>query len=163
MFIELVNVSVEDKGKYKMMKTAYRNNGKLAEKTLMSFGASADVFDVLSKAKAGDTFEVTSVKNDKGFWDWTTISSGEAPAAAKAEGNKAPGRTSFETPEERAARQVLIVRQSSLSSAIEYFKTDPKNKPTVEQVIEVADKFVDFVFQKKDTNPVMELENDFPF
>ena len=67
MQIEVVSVSVEDKGKYQMATVAYRKDGKLGEKKLMSFGGGVEAYKVLSKAQAGQVFEVKAVKNDKGF------------------------------------------------------------------------------------------------
>ena len=58
-------------------------------------------------------------------------------------------KSTYETPEERAKRQVLIVRQSSLSSAIELLKTDKKS-PTVPEVLQVAKQFEAYVFGNDD-------------
>jgi hypothetical protein len=135
----------------------------------MSFGAGVTAYEMLAKANEGDYFDVTSQKNDKGFWDWVAIAPSSpttAPtqAAPAAGGTAAPQRT-FETAEERAARQVLIVRQSSISSAIEFFKTNTKKVPTTAEVLEVADAFVNYVFQK-DAKPeagIFEMEDDIPF
>ena len=79
------------------------------------------------------------------------------------EGNKVPART-FETPEERAVRQRLIVRQSSLSNAIDLLTVGAKTAPTVDQVKEVAESFVDFVFEKKTgTQEIIDMEDDVPY
>ena len=164
MRIEVLNVSVEDKGKYKMMEVAYKgDDGKVTAKKVMSFGAAEGVFKRLTSAKPGDAFEITSVKNDKGYWDWTGIDNAGAQSvtAAKPAGNATP-KSTYETSEERANRQVLIVRQSSLSNALEYLKLNPKKIPSLQEVTEVASYFEDFVFGKKDTpaDPMDSLESD---
>lgn len=151
MQIEVLSVSVEDKGKYKMMEVAYKSDGKVTSKKVMSFGNAADVFKRLVTAKPGDAFDIKSEKNDKGYWDWVGISDGTgAVAAAKPAGNATP-KSTYETAEERANRQVLIVRQSSLSNAVSYMALNNKKVPSVQEVVEVAKFFESYVFGKQDT------------
>lgn len=186
-----VNTVPTAKGSYQVIELAYKNKSfqdKLEGKKVMSF-SNKDVFKVLQEAKFGDTFNVSRVKNDKGFWDWTALSStGNAPAQSNAgSGTMAPhkpvapvGNTSpkstYETPEERAARQVLIVRQSSISSAVE-FACANKVKDEKE-VIRLAKAFEAYVFGKEvndkpeavvtnkmdepPANFFEDLDNDFP-
>jgi hypothetical protein len=169
MIIEVVSTTIENKGKYSMMKVAYRANGKLTEKTLVSFGDGVAAYEGLSSAKAGDSYDVTAKKNEKtGYWDWVNAVPASATIAAAPSsrgGNTTPAR-SFETPEERAIRQELIVRQSSIGSAVEFY-SNAKKTPTVAEVLEVATAFVDFVWNKKpDTygmNAVLEIEDDIPY
>jgi hypothetical protein len=168
MQIEVLSTSVEDKGKYKQLEVAYKGgDGKVSSKKIMSF-AAPDVFKILSSSKQGDAFDVTTVKNDKGYWDWTTVSQGSVGAASgsvKAAGSPAP-RSTYETPEERANRQVLIVRQSSVSSAIEFYKLNAKKQPSVGDVVEVAKFFENYVFGKSTTpssaDSIAEMDDDIP-
>lgn len=167
MQIEVLSTSVEDKGKYKQLEVAYKNgDGKVQSKKIMSF-ASPDVFKLLSSSKQGDSFSIEAVKNDKGFWDWKSASAGAAPAA-KASGASPTPRSTYETAEERAQRQVLIVRQSSVSSAVEFLKLNSKKVPTVQEAIEVAKTFENYVFGKADTpqsaeaRSIAEMEDDIP-
>lgn len=150
-------------GSYQVVDLAYKNKSyqdKLEGKKVMSF-TNKDVFATLSKAQFGDVFNVSRVKNDKGFWDWTAVSTGDvadntssAPVGVPA-GNAAPSvktgtvspKSTYETPEERAARQVLIVRQSSISSAVE-FAIANKLK-TTQEVLAIAKEFEDYVFGKE--------------
>jgi hypothetical protein len=165
MQIEVLSTSVEDKGKYKQLEVAYKGgDGKVSSKKIMSF-AAPDVFKLLSSSKQGDAFDVTTVKNDKGYWDWTTVTPGTGSGGAvKAAGSPAP-RSTYETPEERANRQVLIVRQSSVSSAIEFYKLNSKKQPSIDEVISVAKSFEDYVFGKKSSptmDSITEMEDDIP-
>lgn len=165
MQIEVLSVSVEDKGKYKMMEVAYKGgDGKVTSKKVVSFGAAAEIFKTLSSAKNGDSFEIKSEKNDKGYWDWVGIGpAGSASAAPAASRGNATPKSTYETAEERALRQVLIVRQSSLSNSIEFLKLNSKKVPTVQEVVEVARYFEEYVFGKKDSPvdlPTDELESD---
>jgi hypothetical protein len=117
-------------------------------------------------------------KNDKGFWDWIAASIANSVNAGSAGSpeptTKASGSTSFtspkstyETPEERAKKQVYIVRQSSISAAIDTLKTDKKN-PTKEEVVATAQFYESFVFgvdvapPKLADLPTFEDEEDVP-
>lgn len=158
MNITILSVDVKTvptaKGSYQTAEVAYKNNtfqGKVEGKKVMSFGATKDAFSVLSTATSGDTFEVTIVKNDKGYNDWVTltkagvgVATAQAPATAS-KANPAP-RSTYETPEERAQRQVLIVRQSSLSSAANVLTAGAKTPPAADAVIAVAKQFESYVF-----------------
>lgn len=167
MQIEVLSTSVEDKGKYKQLEVAYKgSDGKVSSKKIMSF-AAPDVFKVLSNAKQGDSFDVTTVKNDKGYWDWTSATSGTGSGSVKAATTASPApRSTYETPEERANRQVLIVRQSSVSSAIEFYKLNAKKQPSTQEVVEVAKFFEDYVFGKNTTpksdGGLSEMNDDIP-
>ena len=167
MQIEIVSVSTEDKGKYQMATVAYRKDGKLSEKKLMSFGAGEPAYKALTKAQAGQVFEVTTVKNDKGFWDWTSASEGGGNVATTNKSGATPApRNTYETPEERALRQKLIVRQSSITNAIALYELDKKKVPTVQDIVQVARQFEDYVFGNKVTDDpvagIAEMSDDIP-
>ncbi len=154
MQINIVSVSQEDRGKYQMLEVIYKSDGKVSNKKLMSFNYP-EVFQTLKKAKPNDSFEVKTAKNDKNFWDWISITEAGAAAPSNSGGNQvvnASPRSTYETPEERAFRQVLIVRQSSVSNAIEHLKLNTKKIPTVEEVIQVAKQFEDYVYSRTSSN-----------
>lgn len=148
--LEIVTVPTQ-KGSYQTIDLTYRNvtfENKVETKKIMSFNHK-DVFNTLKSAQAGDVYTVSRAKNDKGFWDWTSIAAGDAAPAAVAGSSgvtTTPAKSSFETADERAKKQVYIVRQSSISAAIATLKTDKKN-PTVEEVINVAREFEAYVFE----------------
>jgi predicted RND superfamily exporter protein len=169
MQIEIVNVSVATvptaKGSYQVADVAYKNKtfqDKLEGKKVMSF-SNKDVFSILVNAKFGDIFNVSRVKNDKGFWDWIKLSTGNVSymetdnntnsesssiQSTTSSGILKPGnvtpKSNYETAEERAAKQVLIVRQSSISSAVE-FGSYNKLKDAKE-IIAIAKQFETYVF-----------------
>ena len=147
--IQFIDVSVEDKGKYKMAEITFKDlaKGQTSSKKLMSF-SNPVVYKTLVDAKKGEVYTIEMQKNDKGFWDWTaastatgvnTASGGSPEATTKASGSSgfASPKSTYETPEERAKKQVYIVRQSSISAAIDTLKTDKKN-PSKEEVVSVA-------------------------
>jgi hypothetical protein len=167
MKIQIVTTTTTTKptarGSYQELEVVYKNltfQGKVESKKIMSFGAGAPSFTTLSTAAGGSTWEITVVKNDKGYNDWTSAvhadgSAGITEGAVAASTSKASAtpRSTYETPEERAQRQVLIVRQSSLSSAIATLSVGAKSHPKPPEVIAVAKEYEAFVFGIVDPGP----------
>jgi len=174
------------KGSYQVIDLAYKNKSfqdKLEGKKVMSF-TNKDVFAALQKAQFGDIFEVSRVKNDKGFWDWTAVNTGGAgvnvsnasggsPVVASPVKGTVTPKSNYETAEERAARQVLIVRQSSISSAVDLAVANKVKDP--QEVIKIAQAFEAYVFgtavaeeaspvgiDAPPTNFFEDFENDLP-
>ena len=176
MNITILSVDIKTvptaKGSYQTADVAYKNNsfqGKVEGKKVMSFGATKDSFSTLALAQPGESYEVTIVKNDKGYNDWVSMAKAEAGAISAAvsapAGGKAPAatpRSTYETPEERAQRQVLIVRQSSLSASVNLLLAGAKTPPSVESVLAIAKQFEDYVFGKQALGPISEMSDDFP-
>jgi hypothetical protein len=176
--ITIVNVEITSRagtnGKkgYEQAEVVYKQeyNGKQDVKTkkIMSF-ANPAVFAAIKSAKTGETYEVTQVKEGE-FWQWTNIvaSSGasSAPAASAAvPPNAKPTATAntygrdFETATERAEKQRLIVRQSSLSNAVAMLVTGAKTPPNVNDVKKLADELVAYVYNAPD---LFDQPNDLP-
>jgi hypothetical protein len=146
---------------YQQLEVAFKNNtfGKVESKKIMPFGAQKASFDALANASVGSVFEVTVVKNDAGYNDWTTCTQA-APGAitgagsintagnAKATGgNTVQVKSTYETPEERSKKQVYIIRQSSLSSAISSLSVGAKSALKPDDVIGVAQDYFTWVMQ----------------
>lgn len=164
MQIQIVTTTVTTKptarGSYQELEVVYKNitfQGKVESKKIMSFGAGATAFKTLSESSQGSTWDVVVVKNDKGYNDWTAVTpSTGAPAAveqsAAARSNPTP-KSNYETSEERAQRQILIVRQSSLSSSVALLTAGAKSPPKLAEVLDVAKAFEAYVFGIKDPGP----------
>jgi len=163
MQIQIVTTTVTTKptarGSYQELEVVFKNltfQGKVESKKLMSFGAGATTFKTLTDAPSNSVWEITVVKSDKGYNDWTTASpsNGEpaAQAASKPAANATP-KSNYETSEERAQRQILIVRQSSLSSSVAMLTAGAKSPPKLAEVIDVAKAFEAYVFGIKDPGP----------
>jgi hypothetical protein len=141
-------------GKWQKIDIEYIRDGKSQKKTLV---AIADTKEVVRKLvqdfNEGDNIEVKLVQSEDGkYWNWVDLSPVEAAAAKKTSTQVKGG---WETPEERAKKQVYIVRQSSLANALEFHKNDAKL--TIEQLISTADKMVDWVFgEYGDSDPIVE-------
>jgi hypothetical protein len=129
---------------YQIIEVTYKNeSGQIANKKLMSF-SNPSVFNHVKSLAKGDSLNVTTEKDAAGYWQWTGIGGDEtAPTsdAKPATGGRVTG-SNYETKEERAARQILIVRQSSLSSAVDLLGPGK----SVEDVIATAKQFEEYVF-----------------
>ncbi len=106
--------------------------------------------DIQGYAK-GDRVDVVTVKEGD-YWQWKAIAKeGDAPPRVEATkstggGGKVIG-SNYETAEERARRQVYIVRQSSIASAIQLIDKESIEKAkAVDEVLGIAKRFEDYVF-----------------
>jgi hypothetical protein len=161
-----VNTVPTAKGSYQVADVAYKNNsfqGKIEGKKVMSFGATEGAFKTLVDGAVGVTFDVeyvqTQGKDGKTYNNWVKMtkatgaaqSAGDAvPAAMSQKGAMIGGstRSTYETPEERAIKQVYIVKQSSISAAVNTLSVGAKKlEPT--DVLKLAQEYTDFVFGKK--------------
>lgn len=190
MQIQIVNIDITTKptakGSYQMNEVTYKNlsfQGKTETKKIMSFSkVEGEVFKVLANAAKGDVYDVERVKGEQ-YWEWTTaVKSGTVddststatPAAARSalgtapqSGTPAP-RGNWETPEERARKQVYIIRQSTLNVASNILTTGAKAPPKFEEVVGLAKQFEDYVLRGNDVTETtkQDIENlpeDLPF
>ncbi len=170
MYVEEGKAKTKTGKDYVFIDVSYKNlsfQDKPENKKINQFSAK-EVFATLRAAQPGDVFTLVREKDDAGFWQWISIAAGDveieqakpqgaAPAATKGTGPVGvAAKSTFETPEERAIKQVYIVRQSSISAAIETLKTD-KKAPTVDEVLAVAKQYEAYVFAKEEVkvdNPV---------
>jgi len=148
---------------YQSIEVTYKNDqGQVANKKLMSF-SNPSVFNHIKGLAKGDSLNVQTEKDANGYWQWTGIGGDIAVAtenkqATPATGGRVTG-SNYETKEERAARQVYIIRQSSLSTAVELLGTGSK----VADVIATAKEFESYVFSKEaDIDAINSLEDDLP-
>lgn len=178
LVIEVINVAATvvptAKGSYSKLDVTYKNKSfqdKVESKPIMDFAAK-EAYKALKDAKFGDVFFITRVKNDKGFWDWTKVSTDEQPqmvgnpiTPSKPTTSTPTPRSTYETAEERAARQIMIVRQSSISSAIAMYqhKSLEKVNMSTEFILGVAKEFEAYVMSKEEKNPFNEIPEELPY
>jgi hypothetical protein len=166
------------KGKpYFQLEVAYKelsDGGKVGSQKLNPFFKTADAHKALSDAKAGDIFNITKEKGEpnaegKSFWEWqgaVRAAPGAAPMTAPvttgaAASAPAPAaRSNYESAEERATRQVLIVKQSSLSAAVATLAPGAKGALDPVKVKQLAQEYTDFVFGKLEEPSVFNMPND---
>lgn len=173
MIIEIQDVSRTDStgknGKsYGVLQVAYRADGKLQEKKLMSF-SNPQVFKHIEGLKKGDTVNVKTEKDGNGYWQWTAILNEEQqqpkPVQSGATATRVTGST-YETPEERAIKQKYIVRQSSLTTAIQILGVGAKSLDK-QAVLGLAEELENWVFRvdlpKVATISWEDMEDDLPY
>lgn len=167
MRIQILSVQITTvptaKGSYQVADVAFKNltfQGKVEGKKVMSFGATKSSFEVLATAVANDIYDVTIVKNDKNYNDWVSMTKGIASAEKQqpaqqtsaattgytSAGNGTARTSTYETPEERAKKQVYIVRQSSISNAVSALACGAKSPPKVNEVLDYAKQLEAYVF-----------------
>lgn len=162
MNVQIIKVEETKKGKFDCLNVDYKNleNGKVASKPVMQFHGA---YEVLKAAKAGQDYNVKAAKDKNGYWIWDSAAEGIVGVPKTQVTQPAP-RSTFETPEERARRQVYIVRQSSLATAVEYINGGNTGAISPEEVIKLADKFARYVLdvQPNPLQGIVDLEDDIP-
>ena len=164
---------------YIKLEVSYKNItfNKVESKLVMPFGVTADVHKTLMKADAGEFYEVSVVKNDKGYNDWVSIetTSAEAPAPAVSKpaaktaaasasvpvASKSTGGSTYATEEERAKTQVYIVRQSSITAALKMLELNKAKSVSVEETLAIARQFENYVFGIN-TPELVDMPDDLP-
>lgn len=176
MKIRVVKTEVTDKGKYKLLKVTFRNleTNKVMSQNCPSF-SHPDVFNTLKDVPSDSVFEI-KVEKEGEYWNWVQATPSEAPtepapATPAVSGTSRAGTSTgrdWETREERALRQILIVRQSSVTAALQI---DSQN---LDKVLENAAKIESWVFRSlkaADDGPldveaamreILAMKNDIP-
>lgn len=147
------------KGSYQVCELAFKNKSfqnKVEGKKIMSF-AEKEAFAKLSTATTGSVYTVSRAKDDKGYWKWVNVTEGESEGTPSTYSPgaepKASPKSTYETPEERAMRQVMIAKQSSLDRAIQLLTLQGNTKASASDVMIVAQQFVDYVLGKTEAPP----------
>ena len=166
MRVKILDVAIENvvkgKSRYSKASVAYSYNGEARTQTVMSF-TNPEVFKRVQES-VGQEVDVTITKNDAGYNTWAAIgplgsspadapspASPTAPVGLAAAATRVTG-SNYETPAERAQKQVYIVKQSSIGSALEYFALGDRGPHNVQNVLEVAQQFVNYVFDMDEPN-----------
>lgn len=151
--ITIISVSNEfvakAKGGYNALTVNFTDErGKTTARKIFDF-AAREVYAALKNATPGQVYEVSEQKNQKGYDEFTSATATTEKVAVPAAGSAVP-KSNYETADERAARQKLIVRQSSVSSAISLLVLQGDKKSTVNDVVQVAKQLEDFVYDRVD-------------
>lgn len=134
---------------YQKMTVNYSAKGEPKQKTIMSF-SNPTAYNTIKGLAENDEIEVTFVKDDK-YFNWATVERvGSTPQGSVQEPkegtSKSPpaARTStYETPEERAKKQVYIIKQSCLAQAVTAL--GEIGDAPVKMYTDMADQFVAWV------------------
>ena len=156
--IQEVTVSTVSQGKknYQVAEVVYTSDrGENKNKKIMSFGNPA-VFAVLSKQPRGwHTVETEGAP----YYNWSSIeAANDAAPSADVVKSGTVSKSTYETAEERKIKQLYIIKQSSISNAIE-FMSKQGGEFTVNNVITVAGAFVDYVYGTDETLGAVDSED----
>lgn len=144
-----VQVAKKDGGSYPGSRLSYRDDsGKLTEQAFHNnaFKFNAALKNSLQSLKPGD--KIVIEKEKKGdFWNVMGITiAGEGGGVVESTTKLvASPKSTYETPDERAQKQVYIIRQSSVGHAVELLAANGGKKNTPKEVIEVAKTFENYV------------------
>lgn len=154
---------------YQSLEVMYKGvDGKVGSKKLMSF-SNPGVFNTAKSWEKGTVVDVITQKDDKGYWQWTGINTGGQQVAQQSTTSASPATrvtgSNYETKEERAARQIMIVRQSSLSTAVAAIalsSVDKKANPVLpSEVIEYA-KILEAYVLGQELEEYEDFDDDIP-
>ena len=152
MKIKVISVELTQKDKYSVAEVTYRSldrEGKVSSKKVMSFNKC---YETASKVQKDEVYDVTSEKDKNDYWVWTgMVKSDESSASMVSSGNSgnsvgrvAKSTNTYETPEERALKEIRLARKNGLNVAVAYLQATKGAKFNVDEVIGVAERFADF-------------------
>lgn len=170
MRIQILSVEISTKvskaGKnYQNAEVAFKNfdTGKVESKNITQY---SKIYKLLAEAQAGQTAEIGVVKNDGGYWEWDSFkrivmteqekTAVDVPNVKAA--NVVAAKSTYETPEERAKKQIYIIKQSSLANAITFLGGSTTGA-TLDEVLRVAQVMSDWVVDEKKVD-LFDLPND---
>ena len=165
-----VDIPKKDGGSYVGTRLTYRDNqGSLKEQNWHPNGLKYNhaVRNSLDELEAGEKFTMTKEKGDNGMWNVKTlikgvVASNEAPQAGKSytPSKSNAGGGNWPTSEERKETQTHIIRQNSVTNAVNFVsQTAQKKDQTVANVLQVAKQFEQFVLTG-DTGDMTGLVSD---
>lgn len=170
--IKIVEVNIEEvrqgRNKYDRAAVVYSYNGQNRTQNVMSFSNPA-IFAKVRSMVVGQEYNVEVTKNDQGYTQWAAIDlvGADKPTDPKIQTTPARSNVStYETAQERAIKQLYIVRQSSISHALTYLNNQAKPDYNVRNVLDIAQEFVDFVFNQpsdvlgSETQELLDMGND---
>ena len=148
---------------YQLYEVAYKNNSFQGKVESVKINQYSAVYSAVSGFKAGDSYDITKEKEGD-FWQWTKVvalppgsvapdisaqgSINYSPAFNQGKGNNTVQvKSTYETSEERAIKQRYIIKQSSLSGAINLLTVGAKSPPAIEAVLALANQLVAYVME----------------
>jgi len=141
---ELINEKT-GKGGYFHFTIKYNKDGKEFSRKLVSFGGSLSSYNTLKDALGDEQYDVVLSKDDTGNWQWTSATKVDPTKPEVTVAKNETGKSgNWETTEERARRQVLIVRQSSLAQAV---ITKGMGEQNADNITELAEKYEAWVMR----------------
>lgn len=147
-----------ERGGYRTLEVAFKDleKGKVDGKKLVDF-TNKELFKKATELTPGQVVKVMIEKeagrDGKEYWQWKSIEvvdgegasvpSAPVPSTATKPAVRVTG-SNYETADERATRQVFIIRQSSVSSALKFYEQTNADV-SLEDVIQTAERIKEYV------------------
>lgn len=151
---------------YQSLEIAYKNEqGQIQSKKLMSFG-NQEVFKAAQEWTKGEVVALTTEKDANGYWQWIALGESAAPSTPSATTPAKPAaRSNYESSDERQTRQVMIVRQSSLSNAVATLALNKDSGgASSNDVINLAKQYESYVLgEPSNDKSIDDFPSDVPF
>lgn len=152
--------ATSSKGKpYQLVELVYKNHSFQDKLESAKINQYSKVFKEASGMLPGQSFTVEKEKDDSGYYQWLSVNQ-RVPGSSSVPTQQTTNRSTYETSEERAAKQVYIVKQSAIAQSVALLSVGAKIPPSNELILEQAQKFVDFVFDKTNSQSLLDMDND---
>ena len=157
------NTKVQKKGggQYDAWELVYRDSeNKIATlaKPVQGLRFNPALAGQLNALVPGDAFTVDREKKGE-FWEIMSVTKGHSDGATSPAGNSSSGsypaasprsgttpKSTYETPEERAKKQIVISRQAALNTSVAYWNMRGDHHVEKENIVEVAKYFEKYVY-----------------
>ena len=142
---------------YKLCELAYKNldSGKVESTKINQY---SDLFKQVCDMQAGMSFSVTKEKVGD-FWNWVKVEILQPSSVTETKASPVGTfKPTYETPEERAKKQVYIVKQSSIGHAIEMLSIGAKTPLAKENVLLLAQQLTEWVLSSPPFDDVGGIE-----
>lgn len=170
------SVAKQSGGTYEAWELVYKTDSgevRSFQKPVQGLKFNPNLKGQLAALVPGDAFVAVTEKNAGGFVEVKSVEKGSAVASSvppqrqpsTPATNNYQGRD-YESKEERTKKQELIVRQSSVSNAIQLLSIGAKTAPKVDEVLSVAQQVFDFVYgndKKPASVEITEIDDDIPY
>ena len=144
---------------YQQVDLEYLNGDKPGKRSINQY---APVYKQVSALSVGDILEIEY--DDTQYKNWTSVNVvGKADVTSLPKPATSGGGGNYETKEERQAKQVMIVRQSSLNVAVQALTATSKTVPTTAELIEFASVLEAYVLGKESTQAGFSADNNGEF
>ena len=132
---------------YQQYELEYLNGDKPGKRAINQYG---EAFKSLAAVSVGDILAIEY--DDTQYKNWTKVEVvGKVDVSALPKASSGGGGGSYESKEERQAKQVMIVRQSSLNVAVQALTATGKSVPTTSELIEFAKELESYVMGTSST------------
>lgn len=144
-----IDIEKQDGSTYKGTVLTYSYGGKIEQQKWHNNALkyNKNIVGVLGVLEQGNFFRMTKEKNDKGYWNVSTLCKIESLSGGNGGGNSSPTPSSVGRD---SNTQVYIIRQNSVTNAINYLGSVVGNEEaSVEDILSIASRLEKFILDGK--------------